>query len=259
MEGGALAFAMSLNIEAASPDLDEERMWHLVRHGDGGVRTALTERDDLPSDVMVQLAVNDEDEYVREMAASSPSLGRLMTEDPVLADTTLQSMMADPFYGTRMSLAERPDLPEPMLRVLADDTHYQVRAGALINPRTPLSIQTELVRDANVAEVALEESNWKLPGHLSGAMAMSDDARIRLLALHCESVPLVMVKAMAASPVDSDSAAANRWFLEMAPDFLGISKANRAARQYLTEESQWWTLDAESPEVSLARTLSPNP
>lgn len=259
MDGGSLEFAMSRNEEAASPGLDDVRMRYLLDKGDSGVRSVLTERDDLPSDVMVELAVNDEDEYVREMAASSPSLGPIIAEDPVLADTTLQSMMADQFYGVRMSLASRPDLPEPMLLALAEDHHYQVQAGALVNPRLPLSVAVSLLHDANTVEAALEEAKYELPGHLTGAMAMSDDARIRQLALQCESVPLVMVMALAASPLDTDSVAANRWFLEMAPDFLGVSKDNRAARQYLIEESQWWTLDADSPEVSLARTFSPNP
>ena len=213
-------------------------------------RIQVVEADSVPIDILVDLALRDENDYVREAAASHARLP---------ADT-VAALFEDDFYGVRMSAAMRDDVPPHLLvRCAEAETDDQVLAAIAANPRTPLSTVRAILR-RDIPMVGEVMAAWDTLGpHLVEALSWSAHQSVRVNAVLHPAASFSLLCRMATSDNASEIEAASEAFLRSELPHLDIHPENRAARRYLIDNAEWWALSSDSPEVRFALSINRNP
>ena len=119
------------------------------------VRCALARNPSIPEDLVEDLSVDDLWK-VREQVALRPTLSRDLFErmavddswhvrqsiarNPSLPDALKDALVYDPYYLVREALADRSDIGEDRLAVMAQrEKGFTVLCAVILNPSTPLS------------------------------------------------------------------------------------------------------------------------
>ncbi|WP_392958604.1 hypothetical protein [Streptomyces sp. LN245] len=173
---------------AANPTLPPEHLADLARDPDNQVRAAVAARRGLDPVLRESIPVDYDDR-------SSNVVGWLLTEDLSAADR--MAFARSRHQILRKTLALRPDLPDDVVGILADDESFAVRL--FVCERQPNAPGRLLAR---IAEKWTGYSRWDMLGHknfpadAATRLARSDDAQDRAVSAAHPGLPADTIEAL---------------------------------------------------------------
>ncbi|MFD5514762.1 hypothetical protein [Streptomyces sp. NPDC127066] len=173
---------------AANPTLPPEHVADLARDPDNQVRAAVAARRGLDPVLRESIPVDYDDR-------SSSVVGWLLTEDLSAADRMAFARSRHQIF--RKTLALRPDLPDDVVGILADDESFAVRL--FVCERQPNAPGRLLAR---IAEKWTSYSRWDMLGHknfpadAATRLARSDDTQDRAVAAAHPGLPAETIEAL---------------------------------------------------------------
>lgn len=173
---------------AANPTLPPEHLADLARDPDNRVRAAVAARRGLDPVLRESIPVDYDDR-------SSSVVGWLLTEDLSAADRMEFARSRHQIF--RKTLAMRPDLPDDVVGILADDESFPVRL--FVCERQPNAPGRLLAR---IAEKWTSYSRWDMldhknfPADAATRLARSDDAQDRAVSAAHPGLPADTIEAL---------------------------------------------------------------
>lgn len=171
-------------------------------------------------------------EVLEQLSAAGPSRVRvIVAKNPNASESLLDDLSRDDDMYVRLSVATNPSTPVAILERLADDKNTAVRSHVTENPSAPDALVTRLALVGwGSARPPVSTSPLASP-QLMAKIAAEADAKVRTAAAEAVSARIFAA--------------------------LGVDESNIPAVTSLREQA-WWEMTADSPEVVLAKLLSPD-
>jgi len=211
---------------------------------------------DIEEAVLAQ--ASDSPDEIEAWAGSAGVMVRMAAADnPLAPHRALMTLAKDEQVEVRRRVALSAVAPVEALVSMVKDRSSRVRLCVALNPRTPTETLVALARDRQEEIRRDLASRDGVPSEVMDVLSRDHQGRIRRAVASSPSASDAMVSALMADGdylvvADARAAAASR-----IESRLGVSASNVDAINVLLDDA-WWDMTPESPEVTLAKVLSPN-